>query len=80
MQVTRFRPSAAGEPHQEIPHVCPICGAMVERQKIRGQTGWTCLVGGLTHYFQARYGYLERWFTSGEGNLREPVIQAMRCA
>lgn len=64
---------------KEVPLVCPICGAMVECQRIREKMGWVCLAGGLAHYFQARYGYLKGWFTSGEGNLREPVIQAMTC-
>jgi hypothetical protein len=59
---------------------CPVCGAMIEVGKIGGKSGWKCLAGGYAHYYQARYGYLERWFTSGEGNLREPVIRAMNCA
>lgn len=59
---------------------CPICGATIEVSKIGGKSGWKCLAGGYAHYYQAQYGYLERWFTSGEGNLREPVIQAMNCA
>ena len=62
------------------PTVCPICGAMTETQRIGKKPGWTCVVGGYAHYYQAQYGHLERWFTSGEGNLREPVIRAMNCA
>ena len=58
-------------------HVCPVCGGMTEGKKIGKGWGWTCLVGGYAHYYQARYAHLERWFTSGEGNLREPLIQAM---
>ena len=53
---------------------------MTETQRIGKRSGWTCLVGGYAHYYQAQYGHLERWFTSGEGNLREPVISAMNCA
>jgi hypothetical protein len=53
---------------------------MVEAQKIGSKTGWSCVSGGYAHYYQAQYGHLERWFTSGEGNLREPVISAMNCA
>lgn len=68
------------KPRDELPVVCPVCGAMVEARRINGRAGWTCLIGGYAHYFQARYGYLERWFTSGEGNLREPLIGAMNCA
>lgn len=60
--------------------VCPICGATTESRQIGSKPGWICLAGGYTHYYQARYGHLKRWFTSGEGNLREPVIQAMKCA
>jgi len=63
-----------------VPKVCPICGAMVEARPMGKEKGWVCLVGGYAHYYQARYGYLERWFTSGEGNLREPLIRAMNCA
>ena len=59
---------------------CPICGAMVEGAVIGNQAAWSCLAGGYAHYFQARYGHLEGWFTSGEGNLREPLIRAMNCA
>ena len=62
------------------PLVCPVCGGMTEAQRIGTRPGWTCLVGGYAHYYQAQYGHLERWFTSGEGNLREPVINAMNCA
>jgi len=40
--------------------------------------GWICLVGGYTHYYRATYAHLEPWFTRGKGNLREPVIQAMK--
>ncbi len=64
----------------ELPTMCPVCGAMVEARSINGKTGWSCLLGGYAHYFQSRYGYLKRWFTSGEGNLREPLIGAMNCA
>lgn len=60
--------------------VCPICGGMVEAKEIGDKSGWICLAGGYAHYYQARYGHLKRWFTSGKGNLREPVIQAMDCA
>ena len=68
-------------PHRaSLPKVCPVCGATVEAREIGKEKGWTCLAGGYAHYYQARYGYLERWFTSGEGNLREPLIQAMNCA
>ena len=59
--------------------VCPICGGMVEEKEIGTKSGWICLVGGYAHYYQSRYGHLKRWFTSGQGNLREPVIQAMDC-
>lgn len=65
---------------QSIPQVCPICGAMVESSPLGKKKGWTCLMGGYAHYYQAHYGYLKQWFTSGEGNLREPVIRAMNCA
>jgi hypothetical protein len=69
---------------QDIEHTgqftCPICGAMTQDRQMGDKTGWVCLAGGYAHYYQARYGHLERWFTSGEGNLREPVIQAMNCA
>ena len=64
----------------DLPSVCPVCGAMVESKKIGTNIGWSCLSGGYAHYYQAQYGHLERWFTSGEGNLREPVISAMNCA
>jgi hypothetical protein len=60
--------------------VCPVCGGMVETRSIGSTTGWVCLAGGYAHYYQARYGHLKQWFTSGEGNLREPVIKAMNCA
>ena len=60
--------------------LCPICGGIVEAKEIGFKLGWICLVGGYAHYYQARYGHLKRWFTSGQGNLREPVIQAMNCA
>ena len=60
--------------------VCPICGAAAERTSIGSKVGWTCAAGGYAHYYEARYGHLKRWFTSGEGNLREPVIRAMNCA
>ncbi len=65
---------------EHLPSVCPVCGAMVQANRFGSKVGWTCLMGGFAHYYQARYGYLKQWFTSGEGNLREPVIQAMRCA
>ena len=58
---------------------CPICGAMVERQRIGQRMGWSCTMGGYAHYYQSKYGYLKQWFTSGKGNLREPVIKAMNC-
>ena len=61
-------------------HVCPVCGGMTEDKKVGRERGWICLVGGYAHYYQARYAHLERWFTSGEGNLREPLIQAMNPA
>ena len=57
--------------------VCPVCGAMAESTTIGGQPGWTCLAGGYAHYYQARYGHLKGWSTSGQGNLREPLIDAM---
>jgi hypothetical protein len=56
---------------------CPVCGAMTELRRVGGQTGWVCLVSGYAHYYQARYAHLESWFTSGRGNLREPLIRAM---
>ncbi len=68
------------ESEEQAQQGCPICGAMVQAQKIGNRTGWVCLAGGYAHYYQARYGHLEGWFTSGQGNLREPVIQAMNCA
>ena len=74
-QVQRPDPDMPG-----TPSVCPVCGAMVEVQKFGSKTGGSCLSGGYAHYYQAQYGHLERWFTSGEGNLREPVISAMNCA
>ena len=58
---------------------CPICGAEIKPQKIGSKMGWFCLSGGYAHYYQARYEYLKQWFTCGQGNLREPVIQAMEC-
>ena len=64
----------------DMPAICPVCGAMTEARQIGTRPGWTCVVGGYAHYYQAQYGHLERWFTSGEGNLREPVIRAMNCA
>ena len=68
-------------PHRAgVPKVCPTCGAMVEARTIGNEKGWFCLVGGYAHYYQARYGYLKIWFMSGEGNLREPLIEAMNCA
>jgi hypothetical protein len=56
---------------------CPICGAMTEQQPTGSKIRWICLTGGYAHYYQARYAHLETWFTSGKGNLREPLIQAM---
>jgi hypothetical protein len=50
---------------------------MTQAQKIGDKMGWSCLVGGYAHYYQAQYAHLKGWFTSGEGNLREPVIWAM---
>ena len=67
-------------PDVQVHNTCPICGARVQDTEIGNKAGWTCLTGGYAHYYQARYGHLEQWFTSGEGNLREPVIQAMNCA
>lgn len=58
------------------PQACPVCGAMVEPKRFGSRMGWTCLAGGHAHYYQSRYAHLERWFTSGEGNLREPLIQS----
>ena len=58
---------------------CPICGAMVEHQRVGQNMGWSCVMGGFAHYYQAKYGYLKQWFTSGQGNLREPIIRAMNC-
>jgi hypothetical protein len=60
-------------------HACPVCGAMIEARNIGGKKGWACLAGGYAHYYQAQYGHLEHWFTSGEGNMREPLIKAMNC-
>jgi hypothetical protein len=59
---------------------CPVCGAAAYRTAIGNKMGWTCAAGGYAHYYEAQYGHLKRWFTSGEGNLREPVIRAMNCA
>jgi hypothetical protein len=74
-------PFATPKPERELAHeTCPICGAMIEARQIAGRSGWTCLAGGYAHYYQARYGHLRCWFTSGQGNLREPVIDAMNCA
>jgi hypothetical protein len=53
---------------------------MVETRQISDKAGWTCLFGGYAHYYQARYGHLKGWFTSGKGNLREPLIGAMNHA
>lgn len=64
---------------QDKPNTCPICGATVEHQRVGQNMGWSCVLGGFAHYYQARYGYLKQWFTSGQGNLREPVISAMNC-
>ena len=57
------------------PQACPVCGAMVEPKRLGSRMGWTCLAGGYAHYYESRYAHLEQWFTSGEGNLREPLIQ-----
>ena len=73
----RSRPAAAPPRHSVELGACPVCGAMVESRRVGKRQGWACLTGGLAHYYQAEYGHLEQWFTSGEGNLREPVIQAM---
>ena len=67
-------------PDTQVQNTCPVCGARTQNIAIGDKAGWTCLAGGYAHYYQARYGHLEQWFTSGEGNLREPVIQAMNCA
>lgn len=64
---------------QEPINACPICGATIERQSIGKNMGWSCAMGGFAHYYQTKYGYLKQWFTSGQGNLREPVIHAMNC-
>ena len=64
---------------QEPFDTCPVCGATIERQKIGQKLGWSCAMGGFAHYYQVKYGYLKQWFTSGQGNLREPVINAMNC-
>ena len=72
--------TAPGQEREPQHSACPICGAMVETRQVAGKAGWTCLAGGYAHYYQARYGHLRRWFTSGQGNLREPVIDAMNCA
>ena len=80
---TQYRPRATvstASSDAASQKVCPICGGMVEAKAFSTQSGWICLVGGYAHYYQARYGHLKRWFTSGKGNLREPVIQAMDCA
>ena len=76
----RCRPAATPPTHDVELRTCPVCGAMVEPRRMGKKQGWACLVGGLAHYYQAEYGHLEQWFTSGEGNLREPVIQAMNHA
>lgn len=65
---------------EDVQRVCPICGAMVEGKQVGKNTGWVCIAGGYAHYYQAKYAHLEQWFTSGEGNLREPLIGAMNCA
>ena len=65
---------------QQRPTPCPICGAMTETTILGDKKGWVCLAAGYAHYYEAEYAHLERWFTSGEGNLREPVIEAMTCA
>jgi hypothetical protein len=72
--------SVEQRPDVAVQEVCPVCGAPVETKNIAGKAGWTCLVGGYAHYYQAQYGHLRKWFTSGQGNLREPVIRAMNCA
>ena len=75
----QYRPGTTASTDTHSQRVCPVCGGMAEAKEIGTQSGWTCLVGGYAHYYQARYGHLKRWFTSGKGNLREPVIQAMDC-
>jgi len=69
----RPRPTAEVRP-------CPICGAPTEAEEIGDKSGWVCIEGGYAHYYQARYAHLQAWFTSGEGNLREPLIGAMNNA
>ena len=81
MQSSRVKAQGAEQnPNVAVQEVCPVCGALVEAKSIAGKAGWTCLVGGYAHYYQAQYGHLKKWFTSGKGNLREPVIRAMNCA
>ena len=77
---TLIQNSGTSAAKAQIGQICPICGAATRDEQIGDKTGWVCLDGGYAHYYQARYGHLKRWFTSGEGNLREPVIQAMNCA
>ena len=77
---TRIPFAAPNQERDPQLNACPVCGAMVEARQVAGKTGWTCLAGGYAHYYQARYGHLRRWFTSGQGHLREPVIDAMNCA
>ncbi len=64
---------------KDVPQTCPVCGASVERRRVGKEMGWSCRIGGYAHYYQIKYGYLKQWFTSGTGNLREPVIAAMNC-
>jgi hypothetical protein len=73
-------PPAPGSGHHHASQTCPICGSAAERQVIGGKSRWVCSEGGYAHYYQAHYGHLKRWFTSGEGNLREPVIRAIKGA
>jgi len=85
-QIAPLHPRAPGRASQHTTangdkalreEMCPICGVMVEPRRMGARKGWTCLVGGYAHYFEATYGHLEQWFTHGEGNLREPMIRAM---
>ena len=77
---TRIPFAAPSQKREPQLNACPVCGAMIETRPVGNRKGWTCLAGGYAHYYQARYGHLRRWFTSGQGNLREPVIDAMNCA
>jgi hypothetical protein len=53
---------------------------MIASISLGDKAAWVCLAAGYAHYYQAEYRHLESWFTSGQGNLREPVIEAMTCA